>query len=67
MPDSSPMAGAAMAFFIYEDKDAYWRWYLLGASHRRIAQSAEGFHDKEDCRDEIALVKASAHLPVYEV
>jgi uncharacterized protein YegP (UPF0339 family) len=56
-----------MAYYIYLDPQGYWRWYLLGPSHRRIANSAQGFHDKQDCHDEIALVKGSADTPVYEV
>ena len=56
-----------MGYYIYLDPQGYWRWYLLGPGHRRIANSAEGFHDKQDCHDEIALVKASADTPVYEV
>jgi uncharacterized protein YegP (UPF0339 family) len=56
-----------MAYYIYEDRQGYWRWYLLGANHRRIADSGEGYHNKQDCRDAIALVKGSATAPVYEV
>jgi uncharacterized protein YegP (UPF0339 family) len=57
----------AMGYYIYEDKEGYWRWYLLGTNHRRIAVSAGGYLDKQDCRDGIALVKGSADTPVYEV
>ena len=56
-----------MAYYIHEDVHGYWQWYLLGADHRRVAESPLGFPDKQDCRDAVALVKASAHLPVYEV
>jgi uncharacterized protein len=56
-----------MAYYIYEDPQGYWRWYLLAANHRRIAESGEGYLDKQDCRDGIALVKASANTPVHEV
>lgn len=55
-----------MAYYIYVDAQGYWRWYLLSDRHRRIANSAEGYHEKQDCRDEIALVKGSADAPVYE-
>lgn len=56
-----------MGYYIYLDQQGYWRWYLLGTPHRRIAISAEGYHDKQDCRDAIAIVKASADVPVYDV
>lgn len=56
-----------MGYYIYEDKEGYWRWYLLGPNHRRVAESAEGYLEKQDCRDQIALVKSSVDAPVYEV
>lgn len=56
-----------MEYYIHEDKDGYWRWYLLGPDHRRIAESREGYLEKQDCRDKIALVKGSADAPIYEV
>lgn len=56
-----------MGYYIYQDPQGYWRWYLLSANHRRIANSGEGYHEKQDCRDAIALVKASASVPVHEV
>ncbi len=56
-----------MGYYIHQDQQGYWRWYLLGMNHRRIANSAEGYLDKQDCHDAIALVKESADVPVYEV
>ena len=56
-----------MGYYIYQDAQEYWRWYLLGADHIRIAESSQGYHDKQDCREAIALVKGSANVPVYEV
>lgn len=56
-----------MEFYIYRDQEGYWRWYLLGANHRRIAASSEGFFEKDECREAIALVKGSGDAPVYEV
>lgn len=55
------------AYYIHEDPQGYWRWYLLGANHRRIAESSEGYFSKQDCWDRIALVKGSADAPVHEV
>ncbi|HLM67660.1 MAG TPA: DUF1508 domain-containing protein [Longimicrobium sp.] len=56
-----------MGYYIYEDKDGYWRWYLLGPGHRRIAVSPDGYLDRQDCRNVITLVKGSADTPVHEV
>ena len=57
----------AMGYYIYQDREEYWRWYLLGPDHHRIAVSPTGYLDKQGCRDAIALVKASAGIPVHEV
>lgn len=54
-----------MGYYIYEDEHGYWRWYLLGPNHQRIAQSPIGLHDEQECRDAIALVKESANTPIY--
>jgi uncharacterized protein YegP (UPF0339 family) len=56
-----------MGYYIYLDPQGYWRWYLLAPGHRRVANSAEGFHQKQDCREQIAMVKGSTATPVYEV
>lgn len=56
-----------MGYYIYLDPQEYWRWYLLGPGHRRIAESSQGYDDKQDCRDAIALVKGSADVKVHEV
>lgn len=55
-----------MAFWMYLDKQGRWRWQLIAASGRIIADSAEGYMSKKDCRDEITLVQGSASAPVYE-
>lgn len=55
-----------MAYYIYVDPQGYWRWYLLGPNHRRIANSAEGYFDRQECRNAVLLVKSSANVPVYE-
>ncbi|HYW12588.1 MAG TPA: DUF1508 domain-containing protein [Longimicrobium sp.] len=55
-----------MGYYIYQDNEGYWRWYLLGPNHRRIAISPEGYLNKQDCRDVIAIIKGSADTPVHE-
>lgn len=34
-----------MGYYIYQDEHEYWRWYLLGANHRRIAESSQLYDD----------------------
>lgn len=55
-----------MAYYMYLDNQGRWRWQLMAANHRIIADSAEGYVNKKDCRDAITLVQGSALAPVYE-
>jgi uncharacterized protein YegP (UPF0339 family) len=55
-----------MAFYIYVDKQGYWRWYLLAGNNRKIADSGEGYYNKADCLHGIDLVKGAYSAPIYE-
>jgi len=56
-----------MAFVMYRDAQNMWRWHLRAANNRKIADSGEGYHNKQDCRAMIDLIKTSvASAPVYE-
>lgn len=55
-----------MAYYIYRDSNNHWRWYLLAGNNRKIANSGEGYYNKQDCLDAIGLVKGSYNAPVYE-
>jgi uncharacterized protein YegP (UPF0339 family) len=55
-----------MAYYIYKDKAGQWRWFLLAANGKKIADSGEGYWNKQDCLTGINLVKASGSAPVYE-
>jgi len=52
---------------MYKDQQGYWRWRLLAANNKIIANSGEGYYNKADCRAAIELVKNSKDAPVYEV
>ena len=54
-----------MAFYVYQDVNNQWRWYLQAANGRKIANSGEGYYNKKDCLDAINLVKGSGNTPVY--
>ena len=56
-----------MTYYIYRDQSGYWRWRLVAANNRIIANSGEGYHNKSDCLHAINLVKSSGSAPVYEV
>ncbi|MBL8645276.1 MAG: DUF1508 domain-containing protein [Rhodospirillaceae bacterium] len=61
------MTTSASAYYIYRDANHHWRWYLLAANNRKIANSGEGYHNKADCLWAINLVKGTSQSPVYEV
>lgn len=55
-----------MYYEVYRDTAYQWRWRLKTANHKTIADSAEGYHNKQDAYAGIALVKQSTNAPVYE-
>ncbi len=55
-----------MAYHMYKDAQGLWRWRLLAGNTRIIANSGENYHNKQDCRAAIDLVKGSGDAPVYE-
>ena len=56
-----------MKYIVYRDNQNYWRWRLVAANNKNIADSGEGYWNKQDCLSAIQLVKSSAQTPVYEV
>jgi uncharacterized protein len=55
-----------MHYTVYRDASWQWRWRLVAANGRTIADSAEAYHNKSDCLAAIELVKRSSSAPVYE-
>ena len=56
-----------MKFYIYKDTQGLWRWRLVAANNRTIADSGESYYNKQDCLDAISLVKGAYNAPVYEL
>jgi uncharacterized protein len=56
-----------MAYYVYKDTHAQWRWRLVAANNRIIANSGEGYWNKADCLAAIDLVKGSYNAPVYDI
>jgi len=54
------------SYSVYQDAAGEWRWRLRAANHRVIADSGEGYRDRQDCLRAIALVKGSKDAPVNE-
>lgn len=53
-----------LVYVAYKDADNHWRWTLWAANNRKIANSGEWFHNKQDCLYSIDLVKSSYDAPV---
>lgn len=55
-----------MYYFVYRDTTTQWRWRLVAANGRTIADSGEAYRNKADCLAGITLVKSSSNAPVRE-
>ena len=55
-----------MYYQIYRDAASQWRWRLRAANHRTIADSGEGYYNRQDCLNAVNLVKQSSNAQVYE-
>jgi len=55
-----------MQYVMYKDNANQWRWTLLAANNRKIADSGESYHNEQDCLHAINLVKGSGNAPVYK-
>jgi uncharacterized protein YegP (UPF0339 family) len=55
-------------FEIYQDKTGDWRWRLCAGNGEILADSGEGYEDRDDCEKAIALVREIAPAaPLREV
>ena len=55
-----------MKFYIYKDRAGYWRWNLEAGNNRKVADSGEGYANREDCLAAIGLVMdTNRHTPVF--
>jgi uncharacterized protein YegP (UPF0339 family) len=51
-------------YVMYQDTQMLWRWRLLAANNRIIADSGESYYNESDCLEAINLVKGSLISPV---
>jgi uncharacterized protein YegP (UPF0339 family) len=54
-----------MTYHVWRAKDG-WRWYLMAANNRKIAESGEAYVHKEGAYWGIGLVKTSGTAPIVE-
>lgn len=50
-----------MKFFIFQDHQKEWRWFLQAENGKKIAESSESYHNERDCLDAISLVMVTNH------
>jgi uncharacterized protein YegP (UPF0339 family) len=55
-----------MKFQLYSSGGQY-RWRLLAANNRIVADSGEAYLNKSDCISAIALVKGSFNAPISDL
>lgn len=56
-----------MHFKLYKDMSSQWRWRLVAANGKTIADSGESYWNKSDALHGIDLVKGTGTItPVYE-
>lgn len=48
-------------YYVYLDVQRQWRWTLYAANNRKIANSGEGYNNKQDCVADINLVASTGH------
>jgi uncharacterized protein YegP (UPF0339 family) len=53
-----------MHFEFYQDAITEWRWTLIAANGRTIADSGEAYKNRTDMLKGIALVRGSATIPM---
>ena len=54
-----------MKFEQYRDANNQYRWRLIAANGRIIANSGEGYHNSTDCDRAVALVKSTTQDTPY--
>ena len=53
-------------FKIYKDAKGEYRWRFRANNYKIVADSAEGYANKKDCEDGIAIVKSQAPTATVE-
>jgi uncharacterized protein YegP (UPF0339 family) len=66
IPSQRPKGDFTVKYVMYKDTANQWRWRLVAANEKIVANSGEGYFNKADCRGAIELVKSSSSAPVME-
>lgn len=57
----------AMQYYIYLDSAGKWKWFLEAQNGKKIADSGEGYFNKQDCLQAISLIQGSALALIYNL
>lgn len=55
-----------MKYVLYTDTSGNWRWRLVASNNRIIANSGEGYYNRQDCISAVNLVKGSSTAPITD-
>jgi uncharacterized protein len=55
-----------MVFYVYQDRQGFWRWYLRASNGKTIADSGEGYSNRQDCLNGIRLVQGASNAPIHQ-
>lgn len=53
-------------FQVYQDKAGHWRWRFRANNGQILADSGEGYINKQDCVNGINIVKTQASTAMIE-
>jgi uncharacterized protein len=53
-----------MKYRVYQDLIGQWRWFLETSGGTILADSAEGYFNRQDCVDAIGAVKSSSEAQI---
>jgi uncharacterized protein YegP (UPF0339 family) len=48
----------------YQDKRNEWRWTLVAANHKALADSGEGYKNQADMMHALSLIRGSTPIPL---
>ncbi len=66
LAESLSEEAARKSFHVYQDDAGEWRWRLVSANGRVIADSGEGYRHRADCLHGVELVKDARYAPVED-
>lgn len=55
-----------MTYYVYRDRALQYRWQLVAANGKIIADSGEGYFNRADCIHGIDLVAGSTGTPIRD-